>query len=486
MYWGRKLNNDQSIAEILLGARLWGQKGKSRGGAITDHVACVGQLAEFDGTSTDTYLTSFLSRLKVLMPMTRMILKDVRTGLIVGLYCGWIPKSQASALLCILHAASSKVAFCKRFGIDITDDDWPAILHRMFRADHGEMKGETISEAEDQFGFGVDYARPRRGDDKGGVESQHHTDHKKFDEKIPGNAHGHPAEKRREVRAAQYALWNYYEYMRELIQYILKYNNEEVPDLQPVDMLQECPELRPTRLNIFKWMRDRGMTAELPRNVEDMRAFMLPDYPAVIRKNGVYIISSVGGRERIIPRQRFSSPELVASGILSEVHRTGRVVFTRIKADPEDLSRAWLPTPNGLIPVRTTIRDTTLIKKGTLQDWSGIAFELDLQKKERQGEVDQADAIELFRHKEVTIAATAERDEERTKLKKAPSNSDIRRNLRANTKDEITALAAAEAAQAKATAAEVVTGGSAAPEDDAALRVMREFNRAEEESRSPA
>jgi len=477
MYWGKKLNNDRSIAEILLGAKLWGMKSKSRGGAVTDHVACVGQLAEFDATSTDTYLTSFLSRLKVLPPMTRMIIKDVRTQLIVGLYCGWIAESQAAALLCILHAASSKVEFCKRFDIDITDEDWPAILHRMFRADHGAMKGEAISEAEDQFHFGVDYPETERGDQKGGVESQHHADHKKHDEKIPGNAHGHPAERRRKVRPEDSALWNYYEYMRELILYILKYNNEEVPDLQPVDMLAECPDIRPTRLNIFKWLRNRGMTAELQHNVEDLRAFMLPDYPATIKKNGVYIISAVGGRERIIMRQRFSSPELIATGILSEVHRTGRIVRTRIKVDPEDLSKAWMPTTNGLIPLTSTIRDATLLKRGTLKDWSGVAYELDLQGKAREGEVEQADAEDLFRREAVTKAASAQRAEELANRKEPITKGEVRRSLRPNENAEVKLLAAMDAAQAQDASAP--EDAPASPDDDPGRQVMDRLHPAE-------
>jgi hypothetical protein len=208
------------------------------------------QLAAFDGTSTDVYLTRINSKLKRLPPMTRMILKEVRVGLIYGIYCGWEPPSPATALQAILHGASQdKAGWAARFGIEMPDGAMPAMLARSHLADNGELKAEKATEAEQQFGFGIDVTPTDSGDRKGGVESQHRSDHAKLDHKVPGSTFGHRP-KRGDILPVTQALWNYYEYMRELILHIIWHNTiEEVSDLAPDDMLLVDPPIPPTRIN---------------------------------------------------------------------------------------------------------------------------------------------------------------------------------------------------------------------------------------------
>ena len=137
------------------------------------------------------YLTRHNSRLKKLPPMTRYILKEVRTGLIYGLHCNWEPPSPKSALLTILHGAmTSKVEWAKRFGVQRQEGIIPGLLCRTNLADHGELKGAEATEAETQFGFGIDLPTTMSGDRKGGVESQHHADHAHLDRKLPGTTRG--------------------------------------------------------------------------------------------------------------------------------------------------------------------------------------------------------------------------------------------------------------------------------------------------------
>jgi len=156
LYWGRKLVK-KAVREVLLGPSKYRQATQARGGSAQDQVCMVGQIGQFDGTSTDLYLCSLSSRLKKLPSMTRSILKDVRSDLIVGIYTGWDAPSPTTALKTLLNAVDDKVSFCARFGITITPDDWPSFLPRTILADNGEMKGEQPTEAERQFGFGIEY-----------------------------------------------------------------------------------------------------------------------------------------------------------------------------------------------------------------------------------------------------------------------------------------------------------------------------------------
>ncbi len=435
--WGRKLNGNRSVAETMLGARKWKQRTGTRGGSVQDLVQNVLQIDVFDGTTTDVYLVSIRSRLKKLPPMTRLVLKDLRTGLIRGWYCGWLPPSPRTALLAILCAARSKVAMYKRFGIDITEEQFPSGLARTVQADNGEFKGAAMLEAEEQFGFSVDFTEVFRGDRKGSIESQHHTDHKKLDADAPGYSNGGKHRDRGEDHAAISACWNYWEYMRELLLHYLDYNHEEVPDLAPLDMLHEQPPIKPTRLNIFNWLREHGNTSELPVDVASLEAFCLEDIPAVIRKNGVYLKVKIDGRDVVMPRLRYTSEELIATGLMSEVQRTNHVIQTFVKMDPEDLQTVWLPTRHaGMLRLTCATREATLLRKYTLNECMSLAQDLALARDLNVDAHDQENLDRDLRREVQTRVAKMELSAEVRARGKKPTKISAHTNLRQHAREE--------------------------------------------------
>ncbi|UDF36868.1 UNVERIFIED_ORG: hypothetical protein LHJ69_07295 [Shinella sp. XGS7] len=397
--------------------------------------------------SSDVYLASYVSRLKKLPPMTRLILKESRTGIIYGLYCGWEPPSPSTALQAILHGAMDcKVAWAARFGVDIPPGSIPGLLARMHLADNGELKAEQITEAEEQFGFGVTCTPTFSGDRKGSIETQHHKDHQLLDKHLPGATHGRPKE-RGQDHAALGALWNYYEYMRELIRYIVWHNTvEDVPDLAPDDMLLEEPRIPPTRINIFNWLTKRRMNRSVPVDYQALRAFTLPDVNVVIRKNGIYIEAKVHGRMQALPRLRYTSAELVATGLLDKVKQTGKVIHTRMKMSHEDLSEAWLPTKAGMIRVTTSGRNATILGKLTLEEWIMYLESAVLTRDLAQGETEQTETETLLGRMATTAAATAEAKAELEQLPNPPSKKKLTSNLDQNRKEELELLERQEAA----------------------------------------
>lgn len=439
LYWGKLLNEDKSITQLVLGDLKFGKKTSARGGSLQDQVAGVGQLGVFDSTSTDVYLTSIFSRQRKLPPMNRLVAQDVRSEIIYGLYCGWEAPSPATALQAILHGASPKAPWCKRFGIEITEDEWPHFLARGIQADNGELKAAVPTQAEEQFGFSISYTPTNSGDMKGGVEASHRSVHKDLDHKIPGTTKGKRTE-RGVQHAAISALWNYHEYMSELIQAILDFNNQERLELAPIEMLREVPAIKPTRLNIFLWLRKHGMSADIPVDLDAFRAFTLPDTKAVVRKNGAYLVGTVLGHDQILPRFRYTSPELVATGLMSKVKASGLPIQTIVKMDRGVPDRAWLPTKEGMIPVRLADRDTILRGQVTLTDWEDYLSDRSLDRARTRGSAEQKKWETLERRTEINDNARAELREENTHQTKPPSKTAIKRNLRSNRDQEMAAL----------------------------------------------
>lgn len=434
--WGKTLNQI-SVTDMLLGRTKARQRSEARGGSEQDLVAAVGQLGAFDGTSTDVYLTSYRSRLKKLPPMTRLILKEVRVGLIYGWYCSWDPPSPRTAMLAILHGAlPSKVEWAKRFGMQLDENVIPGMLCRNHLGDHGELKGAQPTEGETQFGYGIDIPPTMSGDRKGGIESQHHVDHAHLDRKLPGTTRGkRPG--RGDVLPVTQALWNYYEYMRELIEHIVWHNSkQEVPDLAPADMLLADPPIRPTRINIYHWLTERGMNVSLPYDYEALRAFNLPDVEAVIRKNGIYLEGKIHGRKQLLPRLRFTSEAFAQTGLMSQVKVSGSPLHTRLKMDPTDLSQAWLPTKAGLIHVFDSARNATIHSQLTLPQYIDFVEEKVVEKTHRKGNIEQGKADKIFRHAAVTDNAKLELKAE-IALHGKPSVATLKSNLRRNRDEEL-------------------------------------------------
>lgn len=435
--WGELLNQT-TITEILLGPVKTRQVKDARGGSELDMIVGVGELSGFDGTSTDVYLVRTSDRLKRIPPMTRMILKDTRTQIIYGLYCGMEPPSPSTALRTILHGANpDKSSWAARFGIELPEGSIPAMLARNHLADHGELKSAQTTEAEEQFGFGLECPPTMRGDRKGGVESQHHADHAHLDRKISGNTRGRRPE-RGEVAPVTEARVNYYEYMALLIKHIIWHNTvQEVPDLAPDDMLLEHPNTAITRIGIYNWLTERGMNTSLHYNYNDLQAFCLPDADAVIHKNGLFLIAEIAGTKQRVNRLRYISEGLINTGLMSQVKQTGSPIHTKVKMDTNDLSQVWLPSKAGLLRLTNSERDTTINTKITLSEWIELTHDYKLTQALRQDTHDQIGAAKVIGIRAVLDNAKFELNQQIKASGKRPTKAKLKRDLRLNRADEL-------------------------------------------------
>lgn len=440
MRWGSRLAN-KTARELVIGNIKWRQERKTTGRSERDNVIAIGQKAFFDGTSTDVYLVSFRNRLKKLPPLTRLILKEARTGMIYGIYCGWEAPSPETAHLAILHGAlKDKRAWARRFGVEISEESIPGLFARHIITDNGELKSQASTEAENQFGFGISYAPAGRGDAKGSVETEHKRMHSDLDHRLPGSTHGKPRSRGQTHPAAE-ALWNYTEYMGELIRWVVWHNTvEEVPDVAPDDMLLSIPRIVPTRRNIYTWLSQKGLNVSLNVDYEALRAFTLPDVEAVIAKNGIRLIGRVHGRKTRLLRLRYTSPELAQTGLLTQVKVTGKEIPTRVKMDPTDLSQAWLPTHAGMIRTTHSVRDQSINKNLTLDEWVSYCEEQAVLADLSAGDREQHRTDFVLRHSAITDSAKAEVQSTLDKLQKKPSRVALVSNLESNRRQEIELL----------------------------------------------
>ncbi|MBB6187563.1 hypothetical protein [Rhodanobacter sp. MP7CTX1] len=430
-YWGRQLYGDP-LRRQLMGSDRWATSTLAVAGSAQDQVHVIGQMGMIDSTSTDVYLTSVLSRLKVLPPMHRTIIVDVRSTMMVGFYLGWEDPSSATSLQAIFCAASDKREIAARFGIDLEDDEWPGMLHRLYLADNGEMKSAALMEAERQFRFGVEYVRAYSGQSKSQVENQHHTDHKALDHKLPGTTRGRQR-KRGETPPSKLALWNYQEYMHEFILAALHHSKQEVPDRAPTDM--KLAGVPPTRANVFRWLRDHHARADIPCSLDQLRAFTLPDRCAVIRREGIYLLMDDGIRQ--LSGHRYFTEALTRDVRWQKAAASHSVVKLTVKLDAQDLSHIWLPTAAGLLRIANVQAEQILLEGITLTDWVQHIEDEDLRKDQGRDARDQGDLDTLNRRGQTSRKAATEKRAEEAQLPKKPSRKNQATGLRQNKADEM-------------------------------------------------
>ena len=126
---------------------------------------------QMDATQADIYLVSRQDRSIVVGKPYIYLAVDTATHLIAGAYVGF-DCDETAVMACIEQAVMDKVAYCARYGIEITPEQWPSAgMPSEIITDQGrEFFGPRMSELCRRYGLEVLTLPPFRPDCKGAVE----------------------------------------------------------------------------------------------------------------------------------------------------------------------------------------------------------------------------------------------------------------------------------------------------------------------------
>ena len=126
---------------------------------------------QIDATQADIYLVSSIDRTKVIGRPNLYLAVDVATQLITGFYAGF-EADETALMSCIYNAASNKVEYCKRIGIEIIEKDWPSsgLMSEIITDKGSEMQGGRVSELCIRYGITIQNIGPFRPEQKPLVE----------------------------------------------------------------------------------------------------------------------------------------------------------------------------------------------------------------------------------------------------------------------------------------------------------------------------
>jgi hypothetical protein len=104
-----------------------------------------GSRFQIDATIADVYLVSQYNSNWIIGRPVIYVVIDVFSRMIAGIYVGLEGPSWLGAMMALANAAADKVKFCREYGIEITEEDWP--VHHLPDAilgDRGELIGMPV------------------------------------------------------------------------------------------------------------------------------------------------------------------------------------------------------------------------------------------------------------------------------------------------------------------------------------------------------
>ena len=143
---------------------------------VNTHILGTGSKYEIDATIADIYLLSDSDRQSIVGRPIVYLVVDVFSRMVAGFYIGFENPSYVTAMQAFRVAVTDKVELCKKFDIEITNEDWPCVgLPETILADRGELLGNQVEVIEKNFSIRIENTPAFRGDSKGIVERYFRT-----------------------------------------------------------------------------------------------------------------------------------------------------------------------------------------------------------------------------------------------------------------------------------------------------------------------
>ncbi len=131
---------------------------------------------QIDATVGDVYLLSQFDNANIIGRPVLYFIIDAFSRMVVGMSVGLEGPSWSGLAAAIINMASDKVAFCKKYGVEISDEDWPCHhVPASLLGDRGELLSKNADALVNVFGIRIVNAPPYRADLKGIIEQHFRT-----------------------------------------------------------------------------------------------------------------------------------------------------------------------------------------------------------------------------------------------------------------------------------------------------------------------
>jgi len=285
-YWMPFLVDEIKLEKQRLGETFWEMNHRALLGSVSENVHAPGDRFEIDSTIADVYIVSEVDRNRVLGRPVIYVVVDEASRMLAGLHVSIYWASLTEAKQALLNAFLPKEEYCKSYGLDFNNQDWPcAHVPRGLLVDRAELIGDSAAEYTTAMGIQIEICQAFRGDWKGIVERRFGIANVESLHDLKGTTRGQ-IRKRGEKPPPDDAFYTLREITTLLIQLFVDGNKTMQLDcLITKDIIKE--NLAPTPINSWDWSvqhhRDSLSTVE----PDQARAELLPCAKATVTGRGI-------------------------------------------------------------------------------------------------------------------------------------------------------------------------------------------------------
>ncbi len=413
-YWFRKTENIQKDIIFRESEKEFNLKHRALLSNSKQETDGPGTRFQVDATIADIYLVSSLNRNRVIGRPIIYAIIDVFSRLITGIYVGLEGPSWVGAMMALDNMISDKVEYCKKYGIEIAEEQWPCKhLPEIIIADRGEFEGYSVENLINNLNVKIENTSPYRGDLKGIVERSFRTTNEKIKHKTPG-AIQKEFRKRGDRDYRLDATLTLEEFTRVYINIVLHHNNKVI-DKYPMEKEMIEDEIVPTPVSLWSWgiKNRKGRLKTVDREV--LRLNILPKGKASVSRAGIRFKGLYYSSDKAIKEQWFINLKI----------RNIEVVY-----DPRNMNKIYIPYNNGLDYDECYLIDSSLQYKDCLLEEIVFNEELTSELKEKHLREQTQNNIDL--EKEIEKIVKKAQKEKQSSLIYGESNNKKLRGIKNN------------------------------------------------------
>ncbi|QAY83350.1 Mu transposase C-terminal domain-containing protein [Pseudomonas arsenicoxydans] len=420
-----------AILKSQAGEIRWLKDHRAIKGSAVDGLVGPTHRYEIDATIADIYLVHRINRNWIIGRPVLYIVVDAYSRMIVGVHVGLEGPSWEGARHALYNAFTSKVEYCKRYGIEIDEKEWPCHhIPKEVSADRAELLSNAGEEFSNTLDVILKIAPPYRPDWKSIVESRFKLINQGLSLKfLPGGVDA----RRNERGDRDYQLDARYDldqFTAIIINQILYHNATlHLPHLATNDMVRDEIELYP--IGLWNWGMRNSLLNIKNRSDTEIKIALLPSALATVRRSGIYF------------KGVFYTCDLAEhEEWFAKAHNFG---IQRIKVwyDPNSADNVWIRDRSSFI--RLEIVDYLKEK------YSGFRLEEVVDRIAILGQASPDKEYERLNRAARTRDANDEIDAQAKAMKKAapppPSRAAAKSNKLANRRTEVELLRAADSAE---------------------------------------
>ena len=305
-YWHLK-NRDRNLETVEReGESAMNLKERATTGKADFGMRGPGAQYQIDATIADVYLVSRFNRANIIGRPIVYFVKDAFSRMVTGLYIGLEGPSWMGMAMALYNAFTDKVDFCHRYGIEITEDQWPC-HHLPFAmiGDRGELESEHGERLANRLGIQIDNTPPYRGDLKPIIERHFRILNDTVVHRLPG--HVKPDMSQRGGKDYRLdAILDLEQFTRIMILNTLTYNKVTMQSFEPsAEMMKAGVELTP--LSLWNWGIHNSSGALRVADEETCRLALMPEDTCDITRDGIKFHKLFYSCERAVREQWFEN-----------------------------------------------------------------------------------------------------------------------------------------------------------------------------------